>query len=77
MEKYKIQMIDKYTEEVVEDMVDDQVFDSEEDAQDHASYLNGCAVQGAEILKLSNPFDYDEDYGDGEKFEYMAVEIEK
>ena len=33
MEKYKVQMVNKYTEEVVEDLVDDQVFDSEEDAQ--------------------------------------------
>ena len=55
MEKYKVQMVNKYTEEVVEDLVDDQVFDSEEDAQEYASYLNGCAAQGAEILKLSNP----------------------
>ena len=74
MEKYKVQMVNKYTEEVVEDLVDDQVFDREEDAQDHASYLNGCAAQ---ILKLSNPFDYEEDYGDGENFEYIAVEIEE
>ena len=69
--------MEKYKEEVVEDLVDDQVFDREEDAQDHASYLNGCAAQGAEILKLSNPFDYEEDYGDGETFEYIAVEIEE
>jgi hypothetical protein len=41
MEKYKVQMANKYTEEVVEDLVDDQVFDSEEDAQEYASYLNG------------------------------------
>lgn len=52
MEKYKVQMANKYTEEVVEDLVDDQVFDSEEDAQEYASYLNGCAAQEAEILKL-------------------------
>ena len=77
MEKYKVQMVNKYTEEVVEDLVDDQVFDREEDAQDHASYLNGGAAQRAEILKLSNPFDYEEDYGDGENFEYIAVEIEE
>ena len=77
MEKYKVQMANKYTEEVVEDLVDDQVFDSEEDAQEYASYLNGCAAQEAEILKLSNQFDYEEDYGDGENFEYIAVEIEE
>ena len=56
-----------------EDMVDYQIFHDEE----YASYLNGCATQGAEILKLSNPFDYEEDYGDGENFEYVAVEIEE
>ena len=42
-------------------MVDYQIFHDEEEAQEYASYLNGCATQGAEILKLSNPFDYEED----------------
>ena len=51
MEKYKVQMANKYTEEVVEDfLVDDQVFDSEEDAQEYASYLNGCAAQEDRFL---------------------------
>lgn len=58
-------------------MVDYQIFHDEEEAQEYASYLNGCVTQGAEILKLSNPFDYEEDYGDGENFEYVAVEIEE
>ena len=60
-----------------EDMVDYQIFHDAEEAQEYASYLNGCATQGAEILKLSNPFDYEEDYCDGENFEYVAVEIEE
>lgn len=77
MAKYKVQMINKYTEDVEEDYVDDMIFDSEEEAQDYADYSNGCAAQGAEILKMSNPFDYDEDYGEGEDYEYIVAEIDE
>ena len=54
MEKYKVQLVYKYTGEVEEDNVDDMVFDNEE-AQEYANYMNSCASEGAEILKMSNP----------------------
>lgn len=75
MEKYKVQLIEKYTGNVLEDCVDGIIFDSESGAAEHACYLNGCSSEGAEVLKMRNPFDYEEDYGDGECDEYVAVEI--
>ena len=76
MAKYKVQMINKYTDVVEEDYVDDMIFDDEEEAEDYASYCNSCASEGAEILQMSNPGDYEEDYGDEEAYEYIATEIE-
>ena len=76
MEKYMVQMVDKYTGDVEETCVDDMVFDTEEEAQEYADYINGCASQGAEMLKMSNPYDYDEDYGEGEKYRYEVAEME-
>ena len=52
---------------------EDEVFDSEEEAEDYALYLSNCAKEGAEILNLSNPGDYDyNDYDDD--FEVIRVE---
>ena len=43
----------------------DEIFDSEEAAEDYAGYLCSCAAEGAEILHMSNPGDYDaDDYDD-------------
>lgn len=39
----------------------DETFDSEEAAEEYAMYLRSCSREGAEILHLSNPGDYDED----------------
>ena len=76
MSKFKVQMINKYTEEVEEDFVDNEIFDDESDAEEYANYCNSCAVQGAEILRMSNPFDYKDEYGDEEDYEYVVVEME-
>ena len=76
MGKFKVQMVNKYTGAVEEDFVDDKIFDTEADAEEYACYLNGCSAEGAEILEMSNPGDYEEDFGDEEKYEYVAVEID-
>lgn len=52
---------------------EDEVFDTEEDAEDYAMYLSGCAAEGAEILHLSNPGDYDEDDYDDD---YEIIEVD-
>jgi len=51
---------------------EDEIFDTEEEAEDYALYLSSCAKEGAEILHMSNPGDYDaDDYDDY----YEIVEI--
>lgn len=52
---------------------EDEVFDSEEEAEDYALYLSSCTKEGAEILNLSNPGDYeDDDYDD----DYEVVKVD-
>lgn len=52
---------------------EDDVFDTEEEAEDYALYLSSCAKEGAEILNLSNPGDYEaDDYDD----DYEVVKVD-
>lgn len=52
---------------------DDEIFTSEKDAEEHALYLLSCAKEGAEILHMSNPGDYDkDDYDD----DYEIIEVD-
>ena len=67
MTKYKI---------IFDDEMLDEVFDTEEEAEEHALYLCSCTKEGAEILHMSNPFDYDYDEDTYEDPEYEIVEIE-
>lgn len=53
---------------------EDEVFDTEEEAEEYALYLSSCAREGAEILHLSNPGDYDEDDCDDD---YEVVQVEE
>ena len=76
MGKFKVQMVNKYTGAVEENFVDDKVFDTGADAEEYVCYLGGCSAEGAEILEMSNPGDYEEDFGDEEKYEFVAVEID-
>ena len=64
MSKYKV---------IFNDEEMDAVFDTEEEAEEYALYLSSCAREGAEILHMSNPGDYDEDDYDAE---YEIVEEE-
>ena len=52
---------------------EDEVFSSEADAEEHALYLSSCAKEGAEILHMSNPGDYDEDDYDDD---YEIIEVD-
>ena len=65
MTKYKV---------FIADELQDEVFDTEEEAEEYAMYLASCAREGAEILHMSNPGDYDEDDYDDE---YEIVEVEE
>lgn len=51
----------------------DEVFSTEEDAEEYALYLSSCAKEGAEILHMSNPGDYDEDDYDDD---YEIIEVD-
>lgn len=53
---------------------EDEIFDTEEEAEEYALYLSSCAREGAEILHLSNPGDYDEDDCDDD---YEVVQVEE
>ena len=55
----------------------DEIFDTEEDAEDHALYLSSCSREGAEILHMSNPGDYDYDEQTYEDPEYEIIEIDE
>ncbi|MBQ3488994.1 MAG: hypothetical protein IJA86_00200 [Clostridia bacterium] len=54
----------------------DDIFDTADEAEEHALYLCSCTREGAEILHMSNPGDYDYDEDDFEDPEYEIVEIE-
>ena len=67
MPKYKI---------IFDGEMEDDVFETEETARDYADYLCGCSREGAEILNLSNPGDYDYDEDDWESPDYEIIEVE-
>ena len=56
---------------------EDEIFNSYEEAEEHALYLCSCAREGAEILHMSNPGDYDYDDETWENPEYEIIEIEE
>lgn len=55
---------------------EDDIFDTEEAAEEYADYLVSCTREGAEILHMSNPGDYDYDEDDFEDPEYEIVEVD-
>ena len=65
MSKYKV---------VFNEEEQDAIFETEEEAEEHALYLSSCSKEGAEILHMSNPGDYDEDDYDDD---YEIIEIEE
>lgn len=67
MNKYKI---------IFENEEQDEIFDSEEEAEDYALYLISCTKQGAEILNMSNPRDYEFDEENWEDPTYEIIEFE-
>ncbi len=53
----------------------DEVFATEADAEEYALYLCSCSREGAEILHMSNPGDYDYDEDDFEDPDYEIIEV--
>lgn len=67
MPKYKI---------IFEDEEQDEVFSSERAAEEYALYLCSCSKEGAEILNMSNPGDYDYDEDEWEDPDYEIIEVD-
>lgn len=67
MSKYKI---------IFDGEEEDDIFDTEEAAEEYADYLVSCTREGAEILHMSNPGDYDYDEDDFEDPEYEIIEVD-
>ncbi len=64
MPKYKVLFADEFEE----------IFDTEEAAEEYALYLISCSKEGAEILHMSNPGDYNaNDY----EIDYEIIEIDE
>ena len=70
MPKYKVIM--HYSNGIREE--EEDVFDTEDDAEEYALYLISCGKEGAEILNLSNPGDYDLDDYDEPDFEIVEFD---
>ena len=54
----------------------DEIYDTVEEAEEEALYLSSCADEGAEILHMSNPGDYDYDENDWQDDDYEIIEID-
>ena len=67
MEKHKI---------IFDGEEQDETFNTEEDAEEYALYLQSCCREGAEILHMSNPGDYDYDEDDFDYPDYEIIEID-
>ena len=74
--KYIIQMLNNTTGVIEDDHVEGEVFDTYSAALNYADYLNSCTESGNEILRMSNPYEYEEDYCQDE-FEYIVVELDE
>ena len=70
MPKYKVIM--HYSTGISEE--EEDIFDTEDDAEEYALYLISCGKEGAEILNLSNPGDYDLDDYDEPDFEIVEFD---
>lgn len=55
---------------------EDEIFDTYEQADDYALDMQSCCREGAEILNLSNPGDYDFDEDTYEPPDYDIIEVD-
>ena len=74
MAKYGVKMVDNYTDETIE--VYEEVFDSEYDAEEYACEMGGAYREGCEVLKLSDPFGYEDYDTDEDAVRFDVYEID-
>lgn len=60
-----------------EDNDEDEIVDTEEAAKEMALYYQSCSAEGAEILYMSNPGDYEYDEATFEPPEYEIIEVDE
>ena len=72
---YKIQLVNKYTGDVLDDFVEEETFETLEEARNTAMEWNNAASIGQEVLYLSNPGDYDAEEKIYEDYEYEETEM--
>lgn len=70
--KYQVKLIWKDGDE----MLVDDLYDTEDEAHEGALYHISCCEEGAEILHLSNPGDYEYDEETYEDPDYEIIEID-
>lgn len=73
MSKFVVNMVDDSTDEVLETM--DETFDTESEAEDYRQECSDGYVQGAEDMRLRDPFGYDDDMVPGP--ENVRFEVEE
>lgn len=78
MPKFKVKTIFNGEEDMLmeDDSYDDAIFDSEEEAEEAGLQFCSNSREGAEILNLSNPGDYDYDEDEFEAPDYEIIEID-
>lgn len=59
---------------VFEGEPEDELYDTYEEAEETALYLCSCSREGAEILHMSNPGDYD--FDENTEYEYEIEEVD-
>lgn len=75
--KYILTFSDGRKFDSLEEYSDEGIFNTYNAAEEADLYAIGCMRQGAEILNMSNPGDYDYDEKNFESPEYEIVEIEE
>lgn len=74
MSKWKVELFNQETYEVVNDCVDDEIFDTEEDAQAYIDDLHENLPEGLETLSLRGCPSSGTDYGYGDNDLVLRVE---
>ena len=74
IEYYIYENVWNYFKVIYDGEEQEETFSSYEDAEEYGVYLQGCERQGAEIMNMSNPGDYDYDEDSFESPDFEIVE---
>lgn len=74
MSKWKVQLFNQETYDVLDDCVDGELFDTEEDAEDYIQSIHENLPQGLEDLSLMGQPESGSEYGYGNDDLVLRVE---